>query len=260
MVGMLTFGGGQASAAGLSSQRVVAIVNVPANSSGSVTAACPAGTLRTGGGWYGSTALSIRNNDPLGSSQWIVAAQNTGNATTSLAAFAVCLSGSGGSVSAISGNLVMVAPWQFKSATATCPNGTLLTGGGFSATGADTRVSKPNGSGWEADLWNTGSFTLNLTAYVVCLSAANANMNTASATVSVLAGSDESVAAICEPGEALTGGGYSSTIISSVTDLFLIHGSYPGLSPIGMLDRWFAVARNNYTFPQSLTSYALCAH
>jgi hypothetical protein len=58
-------------------------------------------------------------------------------------------------------------------ATATCPAGTVVTGGGFSIglVNAFPTISAPQGNGWRVDVVNLGTFTGVVNAVAMCASA-----------------------------------------------------------------------------------------
>ncbi|MBM3130743.1 MAG: hypothetical protein FJ009_19205 [Chloroflexi bacterium] len=97
------------------------------------------------------------------------------------------------------------------SATASCPSGSLVTGGGYaSSKDLDVYNSSKEGNGWRVYAKNKGSGSALLNAYAVCLANAGAGAATTQVgtQVSVPAGATKSATAICSSG-VLTGGGFA---------------------------------------------------
>jgi hypothetical protein len=119
-------------------QTVQTQVDVPANDTGEADALCPAGELRTGGGYTVenvSSNWSVYTNAPLNSDSWNVEIDNEVPLTTTIFSFAQCLAKVNGT--AITGLAVSTvdtagtAPANgAQSADVSCPANQLMTGGG----------------------------------------------------------------------------------------------------------------------------------
>jgi len=119
-------------------QTVQTQVDVPANQTGEADATCPAGQLRTGGGYTVenvSSNWSVYSNAPLNSDTWNVEIDNEVPLTTTIFSFAQCLAKVNGK--AITGLAVSTvdtaatAPANgAQSADVSCGAHQLMTGGG----------------------------------------------------------------------------------------------------------------------------------
>jgi hypothetical protein len=118
--------------AGTSSSYEFQNTPVLGDSSGTVTAACPAGSVATGGGWglHPNTSLHIFRSFK-GGNGWSVFAQNEGSEGRSLTAYAVCLKGTDATTSQVHAS-ASIASTKLGFVDAQC-SGSLMTGGGFSA-------------------------------------------------------------------------------------------------------------------------------
>lgn len=127
--------------------------SVPPGNGGSAIAPCPAGQVPSGGG-YDVTGDSLRvtlvDVQPAG---WLAAASNTGNGPQTLTSYAVC---SPAAHSYPRSGSLPVPARQTVEATAPCPAGQVVTGGGGAA-GFPTfvRASIPSGNGWKFRVANT---------------------------------------------------------------------------------------------------------
>jgi hypothetical protein len=72
-------------------QQIVAQVSAAASATGHILAACPSGSLLTGGGYAGNQSLFVYSGFASGSS-WEVDAQNTSGSSQLLNSYAICLS------------------------------------------------------------------------------------------------------------------------------------------------------------------------
>jgi hypothetical protein len=97
------------------------------------------------------------------------------------------------------------------STTASCPAGTVATGGGFSI-GSDSLVytQAKNGNGWTAVAKNNSGVDRTLTVYAECLTYPSASTTQVENHISVSAGGYASQTAVCPGGSVVTGGGYTS--------------------------------------------------
>jgi hypothetical protein len=104
---------------------------MPKNGHKEVHAKCPAGSVVTGGGWRTTCAdVRISQSAKTGAA-WNIGAYNDSPNNCMLYAHAVCLSGSGGKTSQ-SETLVEVSHFEGpRQAAVTCPQGTIMTGGGY---------------------------------------------------------------------------------------------------------------------------------
>jgi hypothetical protein len=106
-----------------------------------------------------------------------------------------------------------VAAGHWASASAACPAGWVVTGGGFSADSPDVYIYSqlPEGNGWSASGKNYGSADHSLTVYAICLSSPTAASTVVSKTVPLAAGGKRTDTVVCPAGSAPTGGGFSGS-------------------------------------------------
>jgi hypothetical protein len=103
---------------------------MPSDGNAEVYAKCPAGSVVTGGGWRTTGAdVRITQSAKTGAA-WNIEAHNY-STNCMLYAHAVCLSGTGGktSLSEVWGEVDY--HWGPKEISVTCPQGTVMTGGGY---------------------------------------------------------------------------------------------------------------------------------
>ncbi len=147
-------------------------VSVAANSNGSATATCASGIL-TGGGFASQSNLSTKvYTQSKQGNGWQVYLSNKTASSQLVNAYAICLTGAGtGSTQVL--KQVSIPAGSTGSATATCPSGTFVTGGGYaSQTEAGTKVytQSKEGNGWEVYMNNTTGSSQLLNAYAICTS------------------------------------------------------------------------------------------
>ncbi|GAA2717354.1 MULTISPECIES: hypothetical protein [Streptomyces] len=125
---------------------------LPGNGEAAI-APCPAGQVPSGGG-YDVTGDSLRVTVvDVQSTSWLAAASNTGSDAQKLTSYAVC---SPAAHSHPRSGSLSVPAGQTVEATASCPAGQVVTGGGGAA-GFTTfvRASLPSGNGWKFRVTNT---------------------------------------------------------------------------------------------------------
>lgn len=146
-------------------------VTVPAGNIGHPVADCPAGSVVTGGGWASKSDGSlIVYNSSMSGNGWQIYAKNTSGSNQLLNAYAICVSGSGGSTSQVVSQST-IAAGSAGYAEAACPAGALATGGGFAA---DTDLwiynTSLSGSNWMTYAKNSAGTGKLLNSYAICFS------------------------------------------------------------------------------------------
>lgn len=137
--------------------------------------------------------------------------------------------------------------------TATCPAGSIITGGGWASNGngaLDIVISRATGNGWAVSAINTSAVQQPLRAVAICLSDAHVLSTMVSQSVVVAPNSSNSVVAACPSGLLVSGGGFNKA------------GGVSGLNvgleaTIGSND-WLASARNVTPAAISLFAHAMC--
>jgi hypothetical protein len=164
---------------------VDANVSVPANQTGEADATCPAGQLRTGGGYdvYNvSPNWSIYSNAPLNNDTWNVEIDNEVPLSTTFDSFAMCLAKKNGNpitklaVSTV--DTAATAPANsVQTADVSCPANSLMTGGGhvIASIGQDWSIQKSApiaANDWRVKVSDLDSFSRDFDSLAVCLAAA----------------------------------------------------------------------------------------
>jgi hypothetical protein len=153
------------------STQVYKQVTVSAGSIGHPVAECPAGSVVTGGGWASKSDGSLNvYNSTMSANGWQIYARNTSGSSQLLNAYAICISGSGGSTSQVYGQTT-IAAGSTGVAEAACPAGALAIGGGFAAD-ADLKIynTSLSGNNWRTYALNTAGTGKLLNSYAICLS------------------------------------------------------------------------------------------
>ncbi len=196
---------------------------VNADTTGTVTSACPTGEVVVGGGYQLSTTTNalVTESEPAAggtvvNNQWEVTVENSsGNGTAvTVTVTAVCVSNS------ISGyeertNNQSVGASTAVDVTATCSTGNFVVGGGFTVPSSvenfasePTRSSNLANNVWTTSVDNTGTVSQTVTTVAICVSGPlpgyeeqliqNSNIG---------AGSNTTVSAACSTGNVVLGGG-----------------------------------------------------
>jgi len=149
------------------------------------------------------------------------------------------------------GNQATVAAGSGGSATASCPSGTVVTGGGF-ASRSDRSLyvytHSQDGNGWRVYGWNSSGGGLPLNAYAICLSNSGGSTTQVYNQVSVPAGGVGHAEVSCPAGSVVTGGGYASNHDQT---LYVYNSSRSG-------NGWQVYAHNMSGSSRLLNVYAIC--
>jgi len=147
--------------------------NAPVGSYGHVEAACPSGSVVTGGGFATNAdgSLWVYNSTADGNS-WQVYARNLSGSPQGFNVYAICLAGTSGTTSMI-GKSTSVNGNQSGGTESTCPSGKLVTGGGF-ALGDNlavynTSMKVTDATKWNAFANNTSSGSALMIVDAICL-------------------------------------------------------------------------------------------
>jgi len=134
--------------------------------------------------------------------------------------------------------------------TATCPEGSLMLGGGFaSGKGIQITRSMPDPTGWLVAGMNTNGEALSLSVYAVCLKNAPGSTHIVSVNVPI----SGAPFARCEKGEIITGGGFADD--SGSLDVYI---STPIGESIDPNNAWSVMARSSQNADQPITVFAVC--
>jgi len=228
-------------------------VNVGAGATGSAVAACPAGAVVVGGGYAANPDVTFYTQYKYGNG-WRGDARNTSGAAKQITVYAVCLHNvPGASVTQVHGQ-VNVPSGQNKQAVATCPAGSIATGGGFHAYPDGSlwvyNSSKADsGEGWQSWAHNNSGSTKTHHAYVMCLSGVGGATARVMQSASISAGDTGYAVPTCGSGKLVTGGGFAAQ-----TDLLIYSCSGPHSG-----DEWRVYVKNTHSSnSRTLFGYAIC--
>jgi hypothetical protein len=141
---------------------------------------------------------------------------------------------------------------SYGRAVATCPAGTVVTGGGFGGLAAqNTFVSTMSGNTWQVFAYNGATSTLPVYAYATCLPY-EGSITTASytGTKSVAMYSSDCAYATCPVGTTVTGGGFSGPQLRSTLSIYKNSNYGNG---------WVTCGANYSSSSQTIAAYAVCA-
>ena len=223
-------------------------VTIASGNVGHATATCPAGSVVVGGGFAAGSNVIVYTHSMEGNG-WGVYAKNNSGLSQLLNAYAVCLSSTAGSSQQIL-KQITIAAGGVGFGTASCPAGSVVTGGGF-ASSADYLWVYNSGmdvNGWSAFAQNTSGASQLFNIYGICLSGAGGSTSVAQKTVSIAGGASDGGEALCPAGTLVTGGGYALR-----TGLVIYASSLS-------LDRtkWDAYATNTSGSSQFINIFAVC--
>ncbi len=231
-------------------QQVVKQVSVSGGEIGHAVASCPGSSVVTSGGYAASPDLLIYTHS-RSDNGWSVYAKNNSSSTKLLNAYAICLSNVSAS-SAQRVKQVTVPAGGVGHAIATCPGGSVVTGGGY-ASHSDGSLfiynSSRSGNGWQVYARNTSGTEKPFNAYAICLSGTDGTTTQTGDQGSIPAGGTLGVTATCGSGTLLTGGGFAGS-----TDVFVYNTS---MKPAAT-DTWNTYGRNSAASDKLLNCYAIC--
>jgi hypothetical protein len=223
-------------------------ITLSAGSTDNTTVTCPAGSVVTSGGYAASSGVRVWHSTKNGNG-WRIYATNTSGSSKLLNVYATCLYNSGGTTD------IQLAQENIDANTqtniiATCPGGTIVTGGGW-VIGSDDSVeiynSTKSDNGWQIYVNNTSGGTPLINAYAVCLSGASGSSDTESNTGNNIPANDNAhVVMSCPAGSYATGGGFATNL--GVT---IYNSTISG-------NGWQIYARNPFGTSKTLNGYAVC--
>lgn len=220
-------------------------VAIPGGQIASAAAACPAGSLVTGGGFFLDPDLLALASSPDGN-RWIVEAINISSASKVLTAYANCLLNAPGE-SSTSVRQVEVPAYSSASVQANCPRRSLVSGGGFYMDVNMTVInSSMKNNGWQATVYNDSGESKLFTVIANCLSGLVGETNAYSASTTVNGNSTAACSAYCPNAAMLTGGGFN------FPQNMILLGSSP------LADGWQNWLVNPLASDQVVETYAIC--
>ena len=230
-------------------EQVSAQSTISAGATGYTEVNCPSGSVVVGGGFAAANGVVVYTSSPRPNG-WIAYADNGTSSNKLLNAYAICLRNTAGT-SSWELSQVNVPAGTNASAKATCPSGSIVTGGGFASNPNRHWVyaTLKSGNGWQTYARNTSGSDQVLNAYAVCLSgvsAATAQVFTQSSIPGNSSAGDE---VSCPTNTLTTGGGYSLS-----TGMQVYNSSMKGSD----VSKWNAFARNSVSTPRLINIYATC--
>ena len=146
-------------------------INILAGEVGYITATCPDETMIVSGGFAGSSDLYVYNQSKQANG-WTVYAKNNASSNKLLNSYANCLRYAVGNVTQ---EVVQVTTsgGGVGHPVATCPLGTIVTGGGWAAQSDGSfhiYNSSKSGNGWQIYANNLSGSNKLINAYAICLS------------------------------------------------------------------------------------------
>jgi hypothetical protein len=220
---------------------------ISGNSTGNVTVTCPSGSVVVSGGFAAASDLVVYTSSMEGNG-WRVYAKNYAGSGRLLNAYAVCLSNTSGTISQ---QLAQVnAPvGGYGNPVATCPGGSVVTGGGFASSADNLWVynSSQTGNSWQVYARNLSGSSQLVNAYAICLSGTTGTTSQSGTNVSIAAGGSDGKQYSC-PAGIVTGGGFA------LQDNLIVYNS----SMKSDLTGWEAYARNTGGFSRTMNVYATC--
>jgi hypothetical protein len=182
---------------------------------GVVIATCPTESTVVGGGFKTHEDVVVISQYKAGNG-WLGDAWNTGAESRVFSSYAVCLFEAPHASTSIVYGEVEIAGGENGRAVATCPSGTIVTGGGFNAypTGdllpyVSSRTE--TGEAWYSWAKNLTRSTRTHQAFAVCLSGTGGSTRSVlSLPVWLSPGASSGVKPECGYGEVVTSGGYGS--------------------------------------------------
>ena len=147
----------------------------PADGTGHLEAACPSGSVVTGGGFATNSNKSLWvDNSSADGNRWQVYARNLSGADQGFNAYAICLAGTSITTTQVLTANVSVPAHTFNQGEADCPSGQVLTGGGYALSEGlsvySSGMDPSNTSMWDVVALNSGAGATSMNVYAICLS------------------------------------------------------------------------------------------
>ena len=237
-------------------------VTIPSGSQVHAQVSCPSGTTLLGGGYGINTSVSslVQADDsyPLNATTWVIDTRQGAPETLDVHIEAECLQANFATTAQI-----MHASTNADGATvvATCPAGTLPSGGGYQAANGQTIASIPLSTGWKfINAGLPGGSAYAVTAYAVCVSGTPLTAHSIEQQAVSIAGNDatKGIYVACPTGTLTTGGGFDGSAALNLEG-FILFGNNSGTNgPLQHPQGWGVVAENQIYATKSAPIYAVC--
>lgn len=227
-------------------------VTIAAGSTGAAIATCPSTAIVVGGGYAANPDVAFYTQYKYDNG-WRGDVKNNSGSSKQITVFAVCLHNvSGASVTQVHGQVDVPAGTR-KQAVATCPAGSIATGGGFHAyPDGSLRVynscKADSGEGWQSWADNLSGSTKTHHAYAICLSGTGGTTARIMQSASIPGNTTGYAVPTCGSGTLVTGGGFAAQ-----DDLIIYSSSGPYSD-----DEWRVYVKNTSSSDRTLYGYAIC--
>jgi hypothetical protein len=218
---------------------------------------CPTGTVPFGGGaevTSFSTAANINTSIPT-SNGWRADVNNASGSDTTFEVYAVCAKAPR-YYQVVESSPIANPAFGEATATAACPVGTKVLGGGAYSESGDTAVNLnttiPQGNAWRVDMNNGSAFSTAYEVYAVCAHKPGGYTVLSGNSVAAAAGQQSSAHVSCPAPTVPLGGGIYS---SSDSTLVNVNTSTPNTS----INGWDAYESNGSPSDASITPWVICA-
>jgi hypothetical protein len=220
---------------------------------GQAAVTCPGGTVVTGGGYtagnFGAATFYPVYSQPSGANGWTASALSRGLGLDEITVYAVCLELPYAETALVEDSVTVPAR-KSASATVDCPDGSVVTGGGYSGN-TDLRMYIKNnyrfGKGWMVTANNLGDYVTKITVYAVCLKGPGGKAISVAGDVEIKQNGTGFAEAACGAGTVLVGGGWSFT-----SKDMLAPSSYP------LNGKWHVSGVNFTGSPKTLQARGVC--
>jgi hypothetical protein len=244
--------------------QVIAIYSKPVavagGQTGSVTASCPSGTVLVSGGFIsqlnsgGTQGWVAQESYPVSTTKWKVSVANL-STDLHLTAIAVCLKASFAASMQIVKSTASMSTNDGTLTKVACPQGSVLTGGGFQAADGLSASSQPSGNGWQT---LTGRlFNGTPTVYAICATQGLRAGSIHQATKTLGPHSTGSNSGGCAKGQLPVGGGYNGYGASADT-VWNVFINRPNADNGAVSTGWKVEVDNAQYDAANLTVYTVC--
>jgi len=227
----------------------------------SVSASCRAGEQMVSGGYYITSAdhsYSPYANYPSGPSTWTAVVKSGGSASYTLQTYVGCLQANYPLATKIITASADVAKGASQTAPATCPAGSIVTGGGFTLSApvgvASTTAPVSGMGGWTVVATGSGD-ALKVTTYALCATRNLAVAPDSTLQFNIFSQNDSQQSITCKSGDQwLLAGGYSNNDPSANGKI-----AFELNAPTADYSRWFVQGRNlDPSSPHRVTLWGVC--
>jgi hypothetical protein len=228
---------------------------------------CPAGTTLLGGGYGINTSqqylIAADDSYPANATTWTIDTHQAASIALDVHVEAECLQANFATQVQIADNAASADGGSF---VATCPAGTVVSGGGYRAANGTSVASEPSGNGWKyINAGLPGGSNYSVTAYAVCVSgaplAAGTVVQAALAVPSDNGGSNivtKGTYVNCPGGDLATGGGFDGSAVVDNEGFYIIGSNSGTNGPLQHPQGWGVFAENTSYSNQPAQVYAVC--